>query len=269
MYFNFNRIEEKSTMHSVSMPRRGRRSAIPTLLLGASLILGSASVFAQPPAGRLAGAPVQMSEPGQAQAAGAAARRDLAQFVQHNLQTRQAGQPAEFPLDINDIQDLKDAKIGYGFQVYTIDPKDIVAGRGGLSSMAKPTGVWRFIITVQDKPVGLATVERNGAAWETVAYGAAVLSKDVDALMAFHGNAERSNLRFIRVFQAQSDFLEVVSGNDGKARFAPLQSARQSLLLQQRAQKNGKVAADDGLADPAEYLEPLRAAVKSNMEAFR
>ncbi|WP_273668949.1 hypothetical protein [Janthinobacterium fluminis] len=228
-------------------------------------MLAAAPVLAQSAA---APAAQPMADINQAQAAGLAARRDFAQFVQHNLRTRQAGLPDGFPLDINDIQDLQDASVGYGFQVYTLDPQDIVAGRAALHSMVKPTGVWRFIIRLHDRPIGLATVEQSAGAWTTVAYGGAVLSKDVDALMAFHGNAQRSNLRFVRVFQAQSDFLEVQSGADAKVRFAPLHSARESLLLQQRAQKTNGAGAD-GLLDAADILEPLRAAVKTNMDAFR
>ncbi|MET3132996.1 hypothetical protein AAKU55_003278 [Oxalobacteraceae bacterium GrIS 1.11] len=244
------------------------RSMLQVLLLGTSLMLGSSAVLAQ-------SAPPSISSAmlGKAQFPSvlAAVKRDVAQFVQHNLQTRSGTLPNEFPLDINDIQDLKDAKIGYGFQVFTIDPKDIVAGRSDLSSMTKPTAVWRFVINLNDKPIGLATVEQVGGIWETVAYGGATLAKDVDAMAHVHGNADRSNLRFIRIFQAQSDFLEVVSGNDAKARFAPLHSARQSLLLQQRTfnAAPGKSDPGNGLLEPAEFMEPLRAAVKSNMEAFR
>ncbi|UUZ46708.1 hypothetical protein LP420_22785 [Massilia sp. B-10] len=69
-----------------------------------------------------------------------------------------------------------------------------------------------------------------------------MLSKDVDAMASFHGNADKSNLRFMRIYQARSDFLEVV-GQDGRARFAPLHSARESLMLKQRAAKAGKVEA--------------------------
>jgi hypothetical protein len=114
-------------------------------------------------------------------------------------------------------------------------------------------------------------VAHVGGKWSTVSYGAATLSKDVDAMMGFHANTERSNVRFIRIFQAQSDFLEVVSPRDGKARFAPLHSARHSLMLQQRAARAGNGAGNpnDGLSDPAEFLEPLRAAVKTNMDSFR
>ncbi|MET3135174.1 hypothetical protein AAKU55_005482 [Oxalobacteraceae bacterium GrIS 1.11] len=233
-------------------------SLLHALLLGASFILASAPLLAQP-----ASAP--LSEQLQAQSAGAAARRDFAQFAQHHLQTR-SGLPAGFPLDVNDVGDLKDAKIGRGFQVYTIDPGDIVAGRSDFGTMVKASGVWRFFIMLNERPIGLATLEQVDGKWETVAYGGAVLSKDLEALTVVHGNAQASNLRFIRIFQAQSDFLEVRSGTDAKARYAPLQSAREALLLQ-RARPTDQ--GGDGLIDAADFLEPLRAAVKSNMATFR
>jgi hypothetical protein len=195
----------------------------------------------------------------------AAAQRDFAQFAAYQMRTRPGVAPADFPLDIGDMQDLKDAVIGYGFPVHTVDPKDIVAGRTDLQAMARPTGQWRFIITVRGKPVGLATVEQVNGRFETVSYGGAVLAKDVDALTAHHGNANRSNLRFVRIYQARSDFLEVSEG--GRTRYAPLHSARESLLLQARALKAGQ--ADTSLMDAAEVLQPLRAAVKANLDAFR
>lgn len=55
-----------------------------------------------------------------------------------------------------------------------------------------------------------------------------------------------------------------MAGQDGSTRFAPLYSARESLLLQQR-KKDGK----DGLTEEAEFVQPLRAAVKQNMAESR
>jgi hypothetical protein len=203
--------------------------------------------------------------------ASAAARRGFAEFVQHQVDAGSGTLPDGFPLDVADVQDLKDAQIGYGFPVYTIDPKDIVAGRSDFSAMARPTGVWRFLVSRNNRPIGLATVEKLNGTWQTVSYGGAGLSQDVDALIRFHGNADHSNLRFIRVFQARSDFLEVASDNGTAARFAPLQSARESLLLQQRSGKTGNAAsnATDSLIDSSQFAESLRAAVKANLANFR
>lgn len=200
-------------------------------------------------------------------AAHAAAKRDLAQFVAHQIATRRGTAPADFPLEVADIKDLKDAVIGHGFPVYTIDPPELLAGRGYMKGMTRSTGQWRFVVMLNKRPIGLATVEQNNGKYETVSYGASVLAKDVDALMGIHGNAEKSNLRFVRIYQARADLLEVADRTDGRIRYAPLHSARESLLLQQRAGQDGTPG--NGLLDEAEVLQPLRAAVKNNMAAQR
>ncbi|MQA23812.1 hypothetical protein GEV01_30270 [Rugamonas sp. FT103W] len=206
--------------------------------------------------------PTLFAQTSQLDGASSAARRDFSQFVQFQVQNHAGSAPQGFPLDVADVQDLKDARIAYGFPVYTVDPTDLLAGRRELKAMAKPTGIWRFVVTLNEQPIGLATVEQVNGKWETVAYGATVLAKDLDAAMTAYGNADRSNVRVLRIYQAQSDFLEVSSAQNGAARFAPLHSARQSLLLQRKA-------AGDGLLDASELLEPLRAAVKKNLESAR
>ena len=183
-----------------------------------------------------------------------AAKRGLAQFAEHQQALRPGSAPPDFPLDVTDVGDLKQATVSGGFEIFTIDPKDLLT-RGDLPALAKPTGEWRFIIALHGKPIGLATVQQVNGRYETVAYGASVLAKDVEAAMAAHGNSNRSNLRFIRIYQARSDLLEV-----DHAKFAPLHSARESLLLKK---------AGNQLVDGAELLDPLRAAVKANIEAFR
>ncbi|WGG49798.1 hypothetical protein [Rugamonas sp. DEMB1] len=78
-------------------------------------------------------------------------------------------------------------------------------------------------------------------------------------------------MRFVRVYQPQSDFLEVVSAEDAKTRFAPLHSARLSLLLTQKAIGSGVGARTSGeeLLEANQLLEPLRVAVRKNMNANR
>lgn len=240
------------------------RPMLAALLCGASLALAGAPAQAQSD-----GTSTFKAVPKRAAAAAlAAAQRDFAQFVTHQLQVRgTSGTPSDFPLEINDMQDLKDAKIGYGFPVYTVDPNELLAGRGSMKQMAKATGQWRFVILLNQRPIGMATLELNNGNYETVAYGAAVLAKDVDATMGYYGDAQRSNVRFVRIFQARSDLLEVVGRDDGRTRYAPLHSARESLMMQQRSAKDGKPG--DGLLDEAELLQPLRSAVKQNIDASK
>lgn len=145
----------------------------------------------------------------------------------------------------------------------TIDPPELLAGRGTLQGMAYHTNPFRFVITLKERAIGLATVEKINGRYETVAYGGAVLARDLDALAAVHGNADNSNLRMLRICQARSDLLEVV-GQDGRVRYAPLHSARASLLLAQR-NRDG----NNDFMDEAEFMRPLRMSVKQNMAAPR
>ncbi|PXX37901.1 hypothetical protein [Undibacterium pigrum] len=247
-------------LHSVS---RFKKSILAALIVSISCAMASPVVLAQNQASDMAGTTDQ------ARLVSAAAQRDFAEFVQFNVQRRGGTLPSEFPLEVNDVQDLKDAKIGYGFPVYSLPPQDVMNGRGDLRSMAKATGEWRFVITLHDNPIGLATLRQTNGRWGVTSYGGAVLAKDVDAAVAMHGNSTRSNLRFIRVYQAMSDFLEVVSPTDARARFAPLHAARQNLLLQQRSEKTGTASTSNGLLDQSDILDPLRVSVKRNIENFR
>ena len=250
-------------MPTTNLLRPGHRSKLCFVLSVLALSLASPSTQAQ----NMTTDAVVNS---QSRAALAAAQRDFADFVLYQTQKRSGGAANGFPLDISDMQDLKNARVSYGFPVYTVDPKDLLAGRSDLQALAKANGQWRFVISLNDKPIGLATVEQINGRWETLSYGGAVLAQDVDAAFGFHANANRSNTRFIRVYQAKSDFLEVVAASDGRARFMPLYSARQSLLLQQRSLKQGDaLASKDGLLDSSDVLDPLRAAIKSNLDAFR
>ncbi|HYD81782.1 MAG TPA: hypothetical protein VEC06_18430 [Paucimonas sp.] len=252
-------------MRFKAMPGSIAGSVIPVLTLGAALLIGGAPAFAQSSPDMSLPWSTQASQQSQMHHAAAAARKNLAEFVQFRLQS--GSLPKGFPLDISDIQDLKGLSIGRGFQVHTVDPNEVLAGRKEVSGMVKPTGEWRFVISSKGRPVGLATVHQVDGRWETVAYGAAELSKEVDSLMAKHGNADHSNLRFVRVFQARSDFIEVTSEKNFGKRFAPLRSARQSLSLQQQTAKAG--SSGDGLIDAADFLDPLRAAIKTNLAEFR
>ncbi len=238
--------------------------AIPHLRhhLLAALLSGASLMFAAPAASAAPNNIAQQAAIKHATAdALSAAQRDFSQFVAHQL--RRQGAPADFPLDIASLHDLKDAKISYGFAVHTVDPPELLAGRGNMQSMARHANQWRFVIALHDRPIGLATVEKINGRYQTVAYGGAVLAKDLDAVAVVHGNADKSNLRFMRIYQARSDLIEVTATN-GQARFAPLHSARESLLLKQRHKESS-----DGLLDESEFMQPLRSAVKQNMAASR
>ena len=226
------------------------RAGASLCMLGA--LLGSAGSFAQ------ATPAMQVQTQLQETAASAAAAQDLARFIQHQQKAHAEALPKGFPLAIDSVADLARLRLGRGFAVYTVDPADIASG-SDLSSAAKPTGQWRFVVRLGSRPVGLVTVDQVKGQWQAVSYGAAALADDVDAKMRQHGTPDRSNLRFVRIFQAHSDFLEVVSPADGRARLAPLLSARASLRMQ----------APEELLEQGDVLPSLRAAVAANVADFQ
>jgi hypothetical protein len=239
-----------------------KKTVLATLMVSVSIALASTPLLAQATASAITITTEQAS------LVNTAAQQDFARFVQFNVQERKGSSPRGFPLDISDVQDLKDARLAYGFPIYTVNPNDIMTGTGNLHSMAQPTGEWRFVITAHETPIGMATLQQVNGRWKITSYGAAVLAKDVDAVMALHANADHSNVRFVRIFQAQSDFLEVTSPTDAHVLYAPLHSARQSLLLQQNKEKSANASTSNGLLDQVYFIDALRASVKSNMKTF-
>ena len=236
---------------------------LPGALLCA-LTLAAQPASALPAAGERVNLAQRQSDRNQALMA---AQRGLGEYQQRKQQYYAGLSPSHMALDVSDVQELSQARIGPGFEMHTVSPQDLAAGLTDLDAMATPTGSWRFVVQVADKPVGLITVQKTEGRWQAVSFGGAGLARELDALRQVHGNADGSNLRFIRVYQAQSDLLEVVSGKDGKARYATLQSARDALLRHGLAK--GTTDANAGLVEAAQLLDPLRTAVTKNMDALR
>ncbi|MGM9480175.1 hypothetical protein ACS5PN_03180 [Roseateles sp. NT4] len=185
----------------------------------------------------------------------AAAEQGLADYVQRKQQQGGAGATA---FDLPRAGDLANTRIAGGFEVHTIAPQDIAAGRSELRHMVQASGIWRFFVKVGTRPVGLVTVQRMDGRWQAVSFGGAGLAQELSELMAEHADVGADHLRFIRVHQAQTDLLEVVSPTDLQARYAPLASARAALSTE-------APATTSKLLDTYELLEPLRNAVKRNL----
>ena len=191
----------------------------------------------------------------EAMSAMTAAQRDLLKLATHAAKSRTGAPAGELPFGLA-TDTPAHARIAYGFPVHTVDPAAMMEG-GPLGKLVQPNGQWRFVVKVQGKPVGLATVEKVDGKFTTVAYGAAELAKDLDIMFKRHGNADRSNLRFVRIYQSRADLLDV-GGADGRRRYAPMASARAAFDLQR-----------DELLEEGSVIEPLRAAARANLRAFQ
>lgn len=272
------------------LPRRGLALALLTLTCAIAHAQSVGAAHAQataatPPSAAIAGAALRPAAIDHSDRAGAqaAAERGLAEYVQRKQ--RHAGAARAKALAADGADELPRARISGGFEVHTIAPDDMLAGRGELRQMARPSGIWRFFAKIDGRPVGLVTVQRMGGRWQAVSFGAAGLAQELSPLMERHGKAGAAHLRFIRVHQAQTDLLEVVSPADLQARYAPLASARHALgndlpkvamaavTPADAADAMAPVAPMARTAQPAplldtyELLEPLRAAVKRGLNA--
>jgi hypothetical protein len=124
--------------------------------------------------------------------------------------------------------------LGRGFQVYTIAPERILKDRAGFSASCTPTDMWRFLVLDGERTVGLLTVAQVEGRWATVAFGGAQLAEEMQQVFATWTQETGYQIRFIRVYQATADFVEVSPG-PGQAEFVPMTSGRIALNLDNRA----------------------------------
>lgn len=164
--------------------------------------------------------------------------------------------PSGFPFDVADFSDLERAQLGKGFEVYSVPPQRLLAGRGRLEELAEGTGIWNFPVLVDGRPVALLEVAQVEGRWEVLGAGAAQLAQDLQGLASAY--AQGGSFRFIRIYQATADLMEVRDGA-GQARFVPLVAARQSLGL---ARPEGKESA---LAASEDLLPALQDAVRTHL----
>lgn len=176
-----------------------------------------------------------------------AAVQQLAQELRQDTGTL----PQGFPFDLDDVSQLQQLSLGFGFQVYDIDAGRLAGGES-LSASARATGTWRFTVSLAGRPVGLVTLVQQGEHWEAVSFGGAGLAQEMDAVVRSQDG--KAPLRYLRLPQATADFIEV--GDSAGARFVPLRAARESLRL------------DGGAASLSEaQLAPeLRAAVARHID---
>jgi hypothetical protein len=165
--------------------------------------------------------------------------------------------PQGFPFDVRDAGDMRNGSIGYGFQVFDADPTSLVGG-ASLDRSAHPTGIWRFAVILDGRPIGLMTMAQGASGWEAVSMGGAGLAKEVDAVVYAQASKAAAQLRYVRVPQATADFIEI--GSADSARFVPLQAARESLRI-----AAGSKGGDDASLSDDQLQAQLRDAVSRNL----
>lgn len=162
---------------------------------------------------------------------------------------------------------LRRATIGYGFEMYVIDPGPLLAG-DGIGASLRHTGVWRFVVLLDDRAVGLMTVAKLRGRWQMVEVGAAALAADIaDVVTSYEAGQPPPRLRFVRSEQGHADLIEVmpaVSASPAEPGYVPLLSAR-SLAATGATQQNGLAAVKRAAMSEQDILPVLRASVRRGM----
>lgn len=174
--------------------------------------------------------------------------------------------PDGFPFEINDLSELSRATLGMGFEIHSAHPKQILAGGTTLDKMVIGNGIWHFIVLVDANPVALLEMHKVNGKWEAIGAGAAKLAQDVQ--MAANQHAGGSAFRFVRIYQATADLLEIRDAQ-ATAQYVPLIAARKNLRMAAPSATNGLAAAGSNAAVQAgnDVLPALQAAIRQNLAA--
>ena len=168
--------------------------------------------------------------------------------------------PEDAPIAVASYGDLQKLSLGVGFEVNTIDPTALLyaGANADLGRLTRPTGLWKFVILSQGRPVGLLEMERVKGQWQAIGAGSARLAEDIVAAAPKTGDG---SFRFVRVYQARSDLLQV-RGEDNRAHFVPMASARGALGLADATARRPTLSSQD-------LLPSLQTAVRAGLKYGR
>ena len=164
--------------------------------------------------------------------------------------------PEGFPFDVKEFSQLQSASLGLAFEVNTTSPQKLAASNIPLEKMLQGNGIWNFVIMVKDRPVALLEMAKIDGRWQAQGAGGAKLAQDVYQAAQSHGG--KSAFRFVRIYQATADLLEV-QDSQANARYVPLVAARESLQMD-------KLQAGTSLSGQ-DVLPSLQEAVRKNLAA--
>jgi hypothetical protein len=148
----------------------------------------------------------------------------------------QEGPPAEVTeaarQGLADFPGLTGAQLGQGFRVYTVSPAELMECPV-MESIIIPTNMWRFVVVSNSRPAALLTVALVDGQWRAVSIGGAGLAVEMTQVMATWPQKDGCSHRFVRIYQAQADFVEISKkGASAVTGYIPLKASRMVLELE-------------------------------------
>lgn len=160
--------------------------------------------------------------------------------------------------------DIDNAEVGEGFQIFTIHPGKLLDESAPMDFqfLATPTNQWVFLVLTGDKANALLEINFIEGKWTPVGIGASVLAKELSGFLAAWPASSGYSYRFIRIYQATSDLIELSLG--GKVLgIIPLTS-----LIVKKERTRGVFNLTD-LRDPSAVLSGLRPVIKQRIQMSR
>jgi hypothetical protein len=158
-------------------------------------------------------------------------------------------------------EELARATLGKPFKVYTITPDKILnySQEMKLSTVISPTNLWFFPVVYRGKVRTILTVDFVDGEWRAVAIGSSGLAKQLERIENKWPESDGYDHRFIRIYQAQSDFVAV--SKERILKIVPLESAAVALKLKK------VIEGVYGLYSPSEMIPKLVPVVRENLQS--
>jgi len=204
-----------------------------------------------------------------------AAESALSALVDHGIRSGDRSLPRRI-FSLGSPSAMRDASIGYGFEVYLVDPASLLAGND-IDKSLRRTGIWRFIVVLDDRAIGLMTVARVHGQWKAVQVAGAGLAQDIsNAVADYVRDPSAPQLRFVRSEQGLADFIQITARGTGTSSaepaYVPLLSAQE---FASPSRFNSPTGASAAVASKREALserriiDALRASIERGMSDLR
>jgi hypothetical protein len=156
-------------------------------------------------------------------------------------------------------EEIAQATLGKPFRIYTISPDEIINYRmeKKLAKLISTTNLWIFPVYSLGKVRALLTIDLMNGKWQAVAFGSSELAKRLDMLV--NNLPKNYENRFVRIYQAKSDFIVLFKGDTAK--MVPLTSAEVSLQLSK------KTGGSYDMYEPSEVIPRLIPLIKENLKS--
>jgi len=130
-----------------------------------------------------------------------------------------------------DHGELSRATLGEPFQLYTLDPYEVIGyAQGSIGSLVeRPTNRWLFPVVCDGRPRTILKVAEIGGVWQAIEIGGSSPAPQMRDLALQWPAAQGYRLRYIQVYPGGTQFVKVAQ--EGFSGLVPLESTARALGL--------------------------------------